>query len=387
MATGGLIPRRGPPLLASLSPPEVGHLWGSFTEISIRMKRPWVWVDLENTPHVLFLEPIIRRLRSLGWEVRVSARPQAQTLELAAHRDLAVRAIGLGDLKGLGAKVIGVVARASALAAWILRQSRPASLVSCSRSASLAALVLRIPGVALLDYEHAEQRVLAAGNRVLWLPDLLRSAKLPPASLKIARYYEGLKENLYLDGWVPDRAVERRRLGVADDERLVVSRPPAESAHYASDRGGRLWIGVMQELRKRASHKVLIVARTPTQRESLARILGPGKDVEFLTRVVCGPALVGAADLVIGGGGTMNREAAVLGVPVWSVFTGPTPLIDDRLADEGRLRWVRTDAELAAALAAEPPPPRLRRGPYPQGLTTIVENIEARLKGLEGARE
>ena len=349
------------------------------------MSTPWVWVDLENTPHVLFLEPIIRRLRALGWDVRVSARPQAQTLDLAAHRELAVRAIGAGDLSGLGAKVMGVVARAAALASWILRQGRPALLVSCSRSASLTALALRIRGVALLDYEHAEQRVLAAGNRVLWLPDLLRDAKLPPASLKIARYYEGLKENLYLDGWVPDRALERRRLGVSDDERLVVSRPPAESAHYASDRGGQLWISVMRELRQRASHKLLIVARTPRQRESLARLLGPGKGVEFLTRVVCGPALVGAADLVIGGGGTMNREAAVLGVPVWSVFTGPTPLIDDRLADQGRLRWVRTDAELASALAADPPPPRPRRGPYPQGLSTIVEDLEGRLKSVQGA--
>ena len=349
------------------------------------MSTPWVWVDLENTPHVLFLEPIIRALRGLGWEVRVSARPQAQTLDLAAHRDLAVRAIGAGDLKGLGAKVIGVVARAGALAAWILRQSRPGLLVSCSRSASLTAFVLRIPGVALLDYEHAEQRVLAAGNLVLWLPDLLRDAKLRPASLKIARYYEGLKENLYLDRWVPDRAGERRRLAVADSERLVVSRPPAESAHYASNRGAQLWISVMRELRQRASHKVLIVARTPTQRESLARLLGPGKGIEFLTQVVCGPALVAAADLVIGGGGTMNREAAALGVPVWSVFTGPTPLIDDRLSDEGRLRWVRTDAELASALAADPAPLRPRRGPYPNGLSAIVEDMEGRLKRLHGA--
>ena len=359
----------------------------SFAENRIRMKRTWIWVDLENTPHVLFLEPIIRRLRSLGWEVRVSARPQAQTLDLADHRDLAVRAIGVGDLKGLGAKVIGVVARAGALVAWILRQGRPELLVSCSRSASLAALALRIPGVALLDYEHAEQRLLAAGNRVLWLPDLLRNAQLPPASQRIARFYEGLKENLYLDGWTPDRAAERRRLGVRDDERLVVSRPPAETAHYASERGGQLWVSVIRALRERANHRLLIVARTPAQRESLAQILGSGKGVEFLTRVVCGPALIAAADLVIGGGGTMNREAAVLGVPVWSVFTGATPQIDDRLADQGRLRWVRTEAELASALASNPQPLQGRRGPYPQGLTTIVGDIEARLNKAEGARQ
>jgi len=349
------------------------------------MKRTWIWVDLENTPHVLFLEPIVRRLRGLGWDVRVSARPQAQTLDLAAHRGLAVQPIGVGDLRGLGAKVMGVAARAGACAAWVLKQGRPTLLISCSRSASLTALALRIPGVALLDYEHAEQRLLAAGNRVLWLPDLLRDAQLPPASLRIARFYEGLKENLYLDGWTPDRAAERRRLGVRSDERLVVSRPPAETAHYASEHGGQLWVSVIRALRERANYRLLVVARTPAQRESLAAALGPGRAVEFLTRVVCGPALVAAADLVIGGGGTMNREAAVLGVPVWSVFTGATPLIDDRLAAQGRLWWVRTEAELASALASEPPPLQSRRGPYPQGLSTIVGDIEARLNTAKGA--
>ena len=85
-----------------------------------------------------------------------------------------------------------------------LRTRATSSSWSRSRSASLTALVLRIPGVALLDYEHAEQRLLAAGNRVLWLPDLLRDEQLPPATRRIARYYEGLKENLYLDDWVFD---------------------------------------------------------------------------------------------------------------------------------------------------------------------------------------
>ena len=36
----------------------------------------------------------------------------------------------------------------------------------------------------------------------------------------------------------------------------------------------------------------------------------------------------------------MNREAAVLGTPVWSVFEGRRGAVDELLAREGRLRFL-----------------------------------------------
>src|SRR5207249_2690856 len=59
--------------------------------------------------------------------------------------------------------------------------------------------------------------------------------------------------------------------------------------------------------------------------------LGALDRTEFLDHAVSGPGLVAAADLVVGGGGTMNREGAVLGIPVWSVFTGPRDRKSTRL--------------------------------------------------------
>jgi predicted glycosyltransferase len=72
----------------------------------------------------------------------------------------------------------------------------------------------------------------------------------------------------------------------------------------------------------------------------------------------------------------MNREAAVLGVPVWSVFTGPMPRIDERLAEEGRLRWIRAPEDVLAALAEPMPQHRSPRGPFPGGLTAILEDVD-----------
>lgn len=346
----------------------------------------WVWFDLENTPHVLFLEPFIWRLKAAGWDVRVTAKPQSQTVELASRRNIAVSVIGGGDFAGGSRKVAGGLARALRLAQWALARGRPRLLVSGSRSASLAAWLTRVPAVGLLDYEHAEQRALALGSRTLWFPDLLRVVRLPPRSRRVARYYAGLKENLYLDAWDLDREAERAALGVAASEYLVVARPPAATAHYASATSERLWHLAVSRLLRRPETRVIASPRNEAQRAHLREQLRAEPRVRVLAEAVTGPALVAAADLVLGGGGTMNREAAVLGVPVWSVFTGPAPHIDESLSAEGRLRWVRTESALDEALADPLPCPRERRGPYPAGLAAICDDIAAHLGMAERLR-
>ena len=52
--------------------------------------------------------------------------------------------------------------------------------------------------------------------------------------------------------------------------------------------------------------------------------------------------LLGAADLVISGGGTMLREAAYLGVPAYSLFQGSPGSVDRHLEALGRLVLLNT---------------------------------------------
>ena len=346
-----------------------------------------MWVDFENTPHVLFLSPLVEHLVRHGSTVRITARHHAQTIELAKQRGFQVRAVGSGDRAGLGQKVLGGLVRIAGLTSVLLKDGRPELLVSCSRAASLVAWLLRVPAITLLDYEHAEQRTLALASRVIWFPDLLNSTPLPPLTRRVARFYEGLKENLYLDGWPVDRGEARRALGVANGDFLVVARPPADTAHYAHADGMRVWLAAVRGLASRAEVRVLVVARSRQQRERLAVIMGGVQgEVGFLSAVLDGPLLVAAADLVLGGGGTMNREAAVLGVPAWSAFTGPTPRIDDCLAAEGRLLWVRDESELQRALRAPLPARQSKRGPYPRGLAAILTDLDARLASRSTAQ-
>ena len=87
--------------------------------------------------------------------------------------------------------------------------------------------------------------------------------------------------------------------------------------------------------------------------------------------------LIWNSDLVISGGGTMNREAAALGVPVYSIFRGKIGAVDRYLADQGRLVLLETVEDVRTKIKAvrrEPHKQRLN-GENSPALETIVQNI------------
>jgi predicted glycosyltransferase len=49
-------------------------------------------------------------------------------------------------------------------------------------------------------------------------------------------------------------------------------------------------------------------------------------------------SLIAFSDLVVSAGGTMNREAAALGIPVYTTYGGRLGGVDEALIREGRLR-------------------------------------------------
>src|SRR5437870_8222233 len=69
-----------------------------------------VWVDITNSPHVLFFRPLIALLEERGHDVTVTAREYAQTLELLATSDIDHEVVGPRHGGG------GVTGKARALA-------------------------------------------------------------------------------------------------------------------------------------------------------------------------------------------------------------------------------------------------------------------------------
>jgi predicted glycosyltransferase len=217
----------------------------------------------------------------------------------------------------------------------------------------------------MFDYEWAAlQHHLNCrlANRVL-VPHAIppeRLARYGARGAKLIRF-PGLKEEYYLADFEPDRAV-LAQLGVEGAEILNVVRTAPSYALYLGGSETPLLARVLQRAAGDERVYTVVLARTDEQRAAV-RALGLER-VAVPEHTVDGRSLVALADVLVSAGGTMNREAAVLGTPVWSMFEGPLGGVDELLVREGRL-GILTDP---GQIAFEPKPAtaladRVRRDP------------------------
>ncbi len=306
-----------------------------------------VWIDLSNSPHPLLFEPIARRLEASGAVVSVTARDNAQTVELARQRWRDVEVIGGPSPPGRAAKGGSMLERVRALASWARRERPDVALSHNSYGQIVAARLLRIRVVTAMDYEHQPANHLAfrLADTVL-LPAALESSRLRAlgATRGKTHFYDGLKEEIYLGDFDPapdalaDAGVERGPGTI-----VVVARTPPTGALYHRDENP-LFVEALRTTTSDPRSRCIVLARRPDQRRALAELGLP--NVSLPERALDARSLLYAADLVIGAGGTMTREAALLGLPTVSLFAGPTPAVDRWLESRGALRRVSTPGEL-----------------------------------------
>ncbi len=131
-------------------------------------------------------------------------------------------------------------------------------------------------------------------------------------------------------------------LGVRRDRPLAVVRTAPSYALYLGGSENALLRGVLERLAREGAETV-VLARNDEQRRAV-----DGLELGAIVpeRAVDGRSLVAFADLLVSAGGTMNREAAVLGTPVWSIFEGKLGAVDEQLAREGRLRFLKDPGQL-----------------------------------------
>lgn len=78
----------------------------------------------------------------------------------------------------------------------------------------------------------------------------------------------------------------------------------------------------------------------------MLKLVSDIKGIRILTKAVDGISMLKDADLVIGGGGTINREAALLGIPVYSIFQGKRGKVDKWLETKGRITFINSINEV-----------------------------------------
>ena len=309
-----------------------------------------VWIDLTNAPHVPVLAPLVRVLEERGADVELTARPYGQTAELAALHGLAVTEIGEHGGRSRVGKGRAAAGRVHALRRWAKGRRFDAGLAHGSTDQPVVGRLLGLPTVTMFDYEgarlqHGLNCRLAARTLV---PDAIPLEAVTAHGARpwqVVRY-PGLKEEYALWGFTADPSV-RAALGVRGDALLAVLRPPPELALYHRV-DNPLFDDVLRRLAADERVDQVVLPRTAEQGAAVRALALPRVIVP--ERAVDARSLVAAADLVVSAGGTMNREAVVLGTPVWTTFAGELGAVDRALIEAGRLQRL----ERADALRVEP---------------------------------
>jgi len=305
-----------------------------------------IWIDLDNTPHVPFFLPIIHELERRGHRVLVTARSAFQVCELASKKGLPVAKIGCHHGKNPIMKLIGLFWRSAQLMTFWHQHRPDIALSHGARSQILLSNLLRIPTIAIADYEYAYDPPTA---RPKWMivPEALSGVKLPVKFFRV-RYYPGIKEHVYVPTFEPDPTI-LDELDLHEAEVVITIRPPADEAHYHSPESDILLSELMSRLGQTPGVRAVLLPRNRRQEQHF-RSTHPDwfKDSKTIvpSPVLDGLNLLWYSDLVVSGGGTMNREAAALGVPVYSIFRGKTGAVDRMLEQEGRLTMIRSPEEV-----------------------------------------
>ena len=296
-----------------------------------------VWIDMTASAHVLVFRPLIQILRARGDEVEITARDYAQTLQLLELHGLEAEVIGQHGGRSRSGKAHALASRLRALRRWAKGRGFDVALAHGSHELTITARRLEVPCTTTFDYEWAwlqHQLGCRAATKVV-VPDTIPPERLRPYGVDERKLlqYEGLKEEYYLADFEPDPAA----LGAweLDPARvLVVLRPPPDVSLYHRS-SNPLFPQTLDFLGNRDDVHAIVIPRTDDQRAFVQRLGLPSVIVP--ERAVDAQSLIAFADLVVSAGGTMNREASALGVPVYTTFGGRLGGVDEELIRDGRL--------------------------------------------------
>ncbi len=297
-----------------------------------------IWVDFTASAHPLVFRPLVQLLEQQGHEVEITAREYAQTLQLIESHGMTATVIGHhGGRSALG-KAAQMRTRLKALRRWAKGRNFDLALAHGSHELTMTARRLGIPSSTTFDYEWAwlqHQLGCRAATRVV-VPAAIPAERLktygavPPK----LQHYPGLKEEYYLSDFEPNDSV-LTDWSVDPERVLVVLRPPPDVSLYHRH-SNPLFPMTLEHLGRSDHVHAFVIPRTEEQRDFVKSLALPSVIVP--ERAVDAQSLIALADLVVSAGGTMNREAAALGVPVYTTYGGRLGGVDEQLIREGRLR-------------------------------------------------
>ncbi|MAF83649.1 MAG: hypothetical protein CL797_06045 [Chromatiales bacterium] len=292
-----------------------------------------IWIDLTNSPHVNFFARLIEELQT-EHELILTCRPLANTIELLDMFAIKHTMVGKHYGQNTVSKIFGFFIRVIQLYLYLRKKKPDVAISHSSFYSPLVARLLGIRGVYLNDNEHA------AGNKVSFLfantimvPEFLDLEKVRAQWARADKIisYPGVKEGVYL--WY-QRITDGVSLNGHVNKDIFIRPEPWTAQYYKGERNfiDELLIDLQDE------YKIILLPRDEVQKKhyqsvQFSRVKIPDKPLSLINIMEdCG--------LFIGAGGTMTREAAVLGVPTISIYQDKLLDVDRYLVKLGCMRHI-----------------------------------------------
>lgn len=284
-----------------------------------------LWIDVVNEPQVRLWRRFLRRHRI---DALVTVRRKGSLVKLA-ERFLPKYVVVGRWARSRGDKLKAFAERVRDLA--LLLDDYDVTLATSKGSPEQArvAFGLGIPLIALNDNDlspHIVTKLTFPLSKLAVVPECFSGPTYGP-TLRFEGVFEVAHVLDYLEN---PTQVEYKRLGL-EKRGYIVVRPPPVGSHYLS-RADHFDDAVRRLLKSKGLEEV----RFPRE----GGIILPGGRFDD---VVDGLDLMATSAGVISGGGTMIREAALLGVPAISLFPRPDPCVTGVLMREGLIAKVNSD--------------------------------------------
>jgi len=311
-----------------------------------------IWFDFDNAPHVPVLLPIVKEMKNRGYKTILTARDKAETKELLILNKEKFKIISKSFPKIKILKLLLTLNRTAKLLFYLNKIVNGKIILSVnhsSRSALLASWIKRIPSVALYDYEYVNSTFQNLFATKVLMPNVFNMDQLIKAGVRINNltFYPGIKEQIYINSNTKKTNL-LNEFGIDNSKIIITFRPPGMTGHYHSSKSEILMDKIFSKIEQEKEKIFLIILpRTDDQKVYFSYVMRQ-KLIPFLIpeSPLNGIDLILNSDIVLSGGGTIIREAAVLGVPSYSFFQGTKGGVDEFLEKNGRLTLIHSISDI-----------------------------------------
>jgi len=271
-------------------------------------------------------------LKKQGVEFLITARPYQQTIELLEQKELNYKIIGKHYGKNKFRKAFGLFFRSFLLWKEIIGQKNRISF-SISHASPYCCIASNFAGIYNLwtfDGDRAKDIIVPSvkfANKII-VPEIVPKenyVKMGAKEEKIIQF-PGLKEEIYLWDFKPNKRY-LEEIGVETDKPVILMRPEASKAVYI--RETEFLIPLIETLKK--DYFIIFVPRTPDQNVLYEKIFG--NSIFIPKEALDGPNVIANSSLVISAGGTISKEAVVLGKKAILTFREDLSTVDKWLIE------------------------------------------------------